>query len=220
MKTGTACPGFFMGFCATTPPSVAVPWARGITAGICPAELDAWKLAFTAIKRVHYVACKQEIAAMISGQISEHEYIAAHKLHRKRAALAVAVMTAAVAVSGFVLFFVVSQKWGAMLVLAAIGGFIGEMIQSRFFLPSKLRRLYSQIRNRTDVTYAWDHEKLMVTSQRGHAERPWSEFLKARENDEVILLYYNDALFEILAKRWFLDRSDLDAFKSRLRFVR
>lgn len=157
---------------------------------------------------------------MISGQISEHEYIAAHKLHRKRAASAIAAATAAVAVLGFILFFVASRKWGVVLIVGAIGGFIGEAIQNRFFLPSKLRRLYAQIKNRTDVTYAWDHEKLMLISPRGHAERPWSEFLKARENDEVILLYYNDALYEIVSKRWFGDQNDLDTFKSRLHFVR
>lgn len=157
---------------------------------------------------------------MISGQISEHEYIVAHRLHRKPIARAIAVTTAAIAISGFVLLFAASEKWGFRLIFAGIGGFIGETIQNRFFLTRKLRRLYSQIRNRTDVTYAWNHERLMLTSPRGHAERPWREFFKARENDEVILLYYNDAMYEILAKRWFLDRSDLASFKSNLQFVK
>lgn len=157
---------------------------------------------------------------MVKGKVSIDEYIAAHRLHRRRIATAMRWGLALLAAASVPLSFLVSPKWGVVLAGAAIGGLVGETIQSRLFLPLKLRRLYSQVRNRTDVTYAWDAEKLILDSPRGHVERPWRDFLKAREDGQVILLYHNDALFEILAKRWFDGRSDLDAFRSHVRFVK
>ena len=49
--------------------------------------------------------------------------------------------------------------------------------------------------------------------------RSWSDFLKAKENDELILLYINNVRYEIIAKRWFGDASGLNTFRAHLKFV-
>jgi hypothetical protein len=156
---------------------------------------------------------------MIVGQVTEKEYIAAHTLHRRKMQSLVKQATLIVFIVGIVLFFAFSAKSGLILVCAALGGLLGEFIQNRFILPSKLRRLYAQVRGRVDVTYSWDKEKLFLSSAHGQAARSWSDFLKAKENDELILLYINDARYEIIAKRWFGDASDLNTFRAHLKFV-
>jgi len=156
---------------------------------------------------------------MITGQVTEKEYIAAHTLHRRKMQFLVKKLTLIAFIIGIVLFFAFSARLGAVLVCAALGGLLGEIIQSRFILPSKLRQLYAQVRGRVDVTYSWDEEKLFLTSEHGQAARSWTDFLKAKESDELILLYINDALYEIIAKRWFGDASDLNAFRAHLKFV-
>lgn len=156
---------------------------------------------------------------MIIGQVTETEYIAAHRLHRRKMQSVVKQITLTVFIVGIVLFFAFSARSGVVLMCAALGGLLGEFIQSRFILPSKLRRLYSQVRGRVDVTYSWDKEKLFLTSEHGQAARSWTDFLKAKESDELILLYINDALYEIVAKRWFGDASDLSTFREHLKFV-
>jgi hypothetical protein len=156
---------------------------------------------------------------MITGQITEKEYIAAHTLHRRKMQSLVRQITIIVFIIGIVLFFAFSARLGAVLICAALGGLLGEFIQNRFILPAKLRRLYAQVRGRADVTYSWDEEKLFLTSEKGQAARSWGDFLKAKENDELILLYINDALYEIIAKRWFRDASDLNTFRAHLKFV-
>ena len=156
---------------------------------------------------------------MITGQVTEKEYVAAHTLHCRKIQSLVKQLTLIVFVIGIVLFFAFSARLGVTLVCAALGGLLGEFIQTRFILASKLRRLYAQVRRRVDVTYSWDEEKLFLASELGQAARSWSDFVKAKENDELILLYINDALYEIIAKRWFADASDLNTFRAHLKFV-
>lgn len=156
---------------------------------------------------------------MIIGQVTEKEYIAAHTLHCRKTQSLLKRITLIVFIIGIVLFFALSAKFGLVLICAALGGLLGEFIQNRFILPSKLRRLYAQIRGRVDVTYSWDGEKLFLSSEHGQAARSWGDFLKAKENDELILLYINDVRYEIIAKRWFGDASDLNTFRAHLKFV-
>lgn len=157
---------------------------------------------------------------MITGQVSEKDYISAHRLHRGRMAAALyRAMLVAVA-AGLALAFTVSQKWGMVLLFGGIGGLFGEFAQDRIYLPARLRRLYAQVKGRVDVSYSWNDELLFVTSERGNGQRAWNDFLKARENVDVILLYVNDALFEIVSKRWFRDAGDLQDFRRHLRFVK
>lgn len=156
---------------------------------------------------------------MIIGQVTELEYIAAHTLHRGKVQSLVKQVALIVFISGSVLFFAFSRRLGVILICATLGGLLGELIQSRFFLPSKLRRLYAQVRGRVDVTYSWNEENLFLTSEHGQVTRSWSDFLKAKENDEVILLYFNDALYEIIPKRWFLGANNLHTFRTHLKFV-
>jgi hypothetical protein len=61
---------------------------------------------------------------------------------------------------------------------------------------------------------------LFLASEHGEAARPWSDFTKAREDNDVILLYYNDAFFEIVSKRWFGNQAQLDEFRRHLRLVK
>lgn len=157
---------------------------------------------------------------MVTGQIIEAEFIAAHQLHRGRIAFAVNVTTLIAASGGLILFFTVSKQWGFMLLLGGIGGFIGELAQSRLFLPLRLRRLYAQVKGRTDLAYSWNSETLNLKSNHGNAERPWTDFHKAKENDKLFLLYFNDALFEIVAKRWFQTPEQINDFRQNLKVVK
>ena len=117
---------------------------------------------------------------MITGQVTEKEYVAAHTLHCRKIQSLVKQLTLIVFVIGIVLFFAFSARLGVTLVCAALGGLLGEFIQTRFILASKLRRLYAQVRRRVDVTYSWDGEKLFLFSEHGQMARSWSDFLRKR----------------------------------------
>lgn len=156
---------------------------------------------------------------MVTGQVTEQEYVAAHALHRRRLQTLIKRISLGAIILGAVALFTFPTKTGFLLVCAALGGLLGEFIQSRFILPARLRRLYAQVRGRVDITLDWNEEKLFLTSEYGHAARPWTDFVKAKESKDLILLYINGALFEIIAKRWFSDDADLRSFRSHLHFV-
>jgi hypothetical protein len=162
---------------------------------------------------------KRGLRPMITGRVTEKEYIAAHRLHGRKMQSVLRQSTLIVFLIGIVLFFAVSAKVGVIVICAALGGLLGEFIQSRFILQPTLRRRYAQVRGRVDVTYSWDEGKIFITTEHGHAARSWTDFIKAKENDELILLYINDALYEIIAKRWFSDASDQNTFRKHLKFV-
>jgi hypothetical protein len=157
---------------------------------------------------------------VITGQITEAEYIAAHHVHRRKVAVAMNIVMAVLVVVGIGAYLATSQMWAMIVLGGGVGGLIGEFLQSRFFYPRRLRRILAQTKGRVDLTYSWDDEKIYLSSERGQVARPWNEFPKARENDQVILIYYNDALFEILSKRWFPDQAKIDEFNRHLRFVK
>lgn len=155
---------------------------------------------------------------MVTGQITEQEYLAAHALHRRGLRKRINMIGFGAIVLGGAALFVFPPKAGVLLVCAALGGLLGESIQSRLVLPARLRRLYAQVRGRVDITLDWDDEKLILTSEYGQAARRWNDFVKAKESQDLILLYFNDALFEIVAKRWFND-ADLRSFRMHVHFV-
>lgn len=152
---------------------------------------------------------------MITGQVNEAEFLRAHRLHRRKPAVVVNVALLCLAVVAAVVFVVASRKLGTILMFAVVGGLVGEAIQGRLLIPRRLRKRYRQRRGRTDVTYSWDASTLLIRSEHGEAARPWTTFVKAREDESVILLYLDDAHFEIIAKRWFHSPAQLDDFRSR-----
>jgi len=156
---------------------------------------------------------------MVTGQITEAEFIAAHQLHRGKVAYVTRVTALIAASVGLILFFAVSKQYGLILLLGGIGGLLGELAQSQLFLPFRLRRLYAQVKGRTDITYSWNSATLSLKSALGNAERPWTGFHKAKESDKVFLLYFNDAIFEIVSKRWFQTPEQVNDFRQNLKVV-
>ena len=157
---------------------------------------------------------------MITGRVTVAEYITVHQLARRRLMLTLNVILALTVLVGSLLLLTASRKLAFIIVLGGLGGFIGEFVQGRIYLPFRCRQLYSQLKGRTDLTYSWNSEILILESNHGNAERPWSDFRKAKENDKVFLLYYHDALFEIVSKRWFKTPEQIDSFRKNLRMAK
>jgi YcxB-like protein len=67
-----------------------------------------------------------------------------------------------------------------------------------------------------EFTYRVDDSGLYVSTPLGQAHRPWANFLRYRENDDLFLLYHSDVMFELLPKRWFADDTALNAFRTEV----
>jgi YcxB-like protein len=67
--------------------------------------------------------------------------------------------------------------------------------------PWRLRRLYRQHAHPgRPFDFSAGSSAVELRSERGHTVIPWTDFRKWKEGKRVILLYHNDALFNIIPK--------------------
>ncbi|MBB5883575.1 YcxB family protein [Xanthomonas sp. LMG 8992] len=155
---------------------------------------------------------------MISGSITVQDYLAAQRLHQRRGHRRVLLVMAALLLGLAVFAFARHGSGmaiiGVMLAVAGGGGLIGQTIQSAWTMPRKVRRLHAQqaaLRHR--LTYRWDAAGLEITWADGRVQRSWRDDVRYRENAQVLMLYQNDVLFDLVPTSWFADAAQRDAFR-------
>lgn len=152
---------------------------------------------------------------MITGTISVADFLRAQRLHRKSVrGWSYAFAAAALFISTLLFFFGMKQS-GLICGFAGIGAFVGELVTARVYLPWKVRRLHSQQKALAQpFTYSWDREYIHVQGAQGSAKRLWTDYCKVKEDEDVILLYHADNLFEMLPKAWFGTAESLADFRA------
>ena len=151
---------------------------------------------------------------MITGSISASDYLNAQRLHRaKSVRVYYAVSVAAIAV-GVMSFYFFQQKLGFIIGSAGVGGVIGELVMSVFYIPWKTRRLYSQKKDLSSpFVYTWNSEYLEAKGISGQSKRKWSDYLMIKESESIFLLYQCDLIFEMFPKTWFKDQEQISEFR-------
>lgn len=151
---------------------------------------------------------------MISGTLSQDDYLAAQRLHRKAYLRRQLVILVASAVVGLIVACTGHFLVGIVLVGAGAGGLIGEWVLSKFSLPRRHVRIFHQQASlRSNFTYSWDSECICVVAESGQAKRLWRDYVKSKEDDRVFLLYHSDVMFEIFPKAWFSCREQVEEFR-------
>lgn len=142
---------------------------------------------------------------MITGLISVQDFLRGQRLHRRPIAIGSHVFVAVLMVFGAAaLFFAPSPHLGLACLGAGIGGLIGELVTSQVYLPRKVRRLHAQQKDlASPFSYEWDEGHLTARGASGSARRPWSNYVKLKEDEHLFLLYHADNLFEMFPKSWF-----------------
>ncbi|MFC6842221.1 YcxB family protein [Xanthomonas theicola] len=152
---------------------------------------------------------------MISGIISLDDYLAAQHLHQRRPLRRALTLMAALLLVGMSLAAFGSGDTVPLIGFVLSGGcLIGLALLYGWKLPRKLRRLHAQqAALRHAITYAWDDNGLEVTWSGGQARRPWTDFIRYRESPQVLLLYHNDMLFDMVPTPWFADAAQRETFR-------
>ncbi|WP_313145768.1 YcxB family protein [Stenotrophomonas sp.] len=151
---------------------------------------------------------------MISGTLSQEQHLHALRLHRRKAVKVLAGVLLACAVVGVVALATDHHFPGLILVCGGVGGAIGALAQSRLALPRQVAKIHRQQASlHAHYTYSWDEEWLSVASEHVQAKRRWSDYTKLRENEEVLLLYHSDVMFEVFPKAWFNGQAQMDEFR-------
>ncbi|KEZ95428.1 hypothetical protein A11M_0121175 [Xanthomonas vasicola pv. vasculorum NCPPB 895] len=153
---------------------------------------------------------------MITATISLEDHLAAQWLHARNSSKRVIVFLAVLLLIGVVLLQLTDagQIIGPVLIGSGGGGLIGLALLHICGLPRRITRLHVQrAALRHAYTYAWDENGLEITWADGHFRRSWSDDIRVRESERVLLLYRNDRLFELFCPHWFAGRAQYDAFR-------
>lgn len=155
---------------------------------------------------------------MISGIISLDDYLAAQRLHQRHRLRRALTLAALLLLVGLPLFVVGSHDSvsiiGGLLIGIGGGGLIGMALLLGWKVPRKVRRLHAQQAVlRHVLTYAWDENGVEISWSGGQARRLWTDFIRCRESPQMLLLYHNDMLFDLVPTTWFVDAAQREAFR-------
>ena len=153
---------------------------------------------------------------MITGNITKAEFLAAQRLHSKpdRMLLLVYCLVAGTLILvGLLALLFGYGGIGSVIVGGLAGGVIGGLGARYLYYLPKLRKVYRQQADfQHSFQYSWDNETLKGSCLTGQSERPWSNYVKWKENENMVLLYQSDLQFEMFPKSWFQSKGDLESF--------
>ena len=159
---------------------------------------------------------------MIEGKISEADLLAAHRLHSRTAwryTLVFCTVGAVIVLSG--LLFAIMSGLGGLAIGAIGAGLAGGLLAGpvvavvlRYLVvPRHVRRAYHQDADlQRPLFYSWDDQVVRGRNAVGHWERPWSDYVKFKEDEDLVLLYRSSVMFELFKKSWFESDADLRSF--------
>lgn len=158
----------------------------------------------------------------INGRFNFADYLIATKLHAKRGWLmtcllyyfigALSIMT----VGGVVAAIQGRMDWGLLLFPAS---FLAFLVAYQFIiLPRQVARMFNQQKSLSaPFEMEMTDEGLLYRNEFGSGLTLWSHFIKWKENKEMLLLYRNDIMFNMLPRRLFHDESEIDFVHAKLR---
>lgn len=158
----------------------------------------------------------------IQGQYDLADFKKAQTLHADRERLATW------AGYGFIGVLIISTLVG--IIVAIMGSLLwsyafypalvlGVYLLFQFVLrPRQLARMFKQQQELSaPFELELTEEEFIFKNQFGAGHLPWSHFVRWKENQDMLLLYRSDVMFNMLPKRLFRTPAELDYLRERLR---
>ncbi len=164
---------------------------------------------------------------MIEGQIAEADLLAAYRLHSRKGwrfliafwglGILAIVLGYLALLAGYQAGFLF-RALGAGLVLGVSFSLVLALVLRYVSVPRSVRRIYHEDAELSrPFTYAWDDEALRGRTTTSRWDRPWSDYLRWRQDDRLVLLYRSSVIFEPVPKSWFRSEAELEEFQDTLR---
>jgi hypothetical protein len=148
---------------------------------------------------------------MISGRISEQDYLAAQRLHRKRGRKKLVALLAGLSAAGALAMWLHLSPYDVFF-FGAAGALLVDLWPGAY--DWKHRKIYKQQASlKQTFSYLWDPDALHASSEGGNATRKWRDYWRFSEDEHLFLLYHTDVMFEIIPKAWFADPDEIQAFR-------
>ena len=104
-----------------------------------------------------------------------------------------------------------------MMLWAIVVVAIIQFLVPRYWVPRLARKTYMQQKDlRLETTTWWDDEKLYSSNQQTKAHLEFADMVKWAANDDTLLIYRSDHLFNFIPSRVFRNKVEIDALIRRL----
>lgn len=101
-------------------------------------------------------------------------------------------------------YYLVGVFAGGWLTGGVVGGWVAMIIARFLLIPYRFKRKFRKNSSiRRTATLSWDDKGLTFESENGHMLIPWADFVKWRENDDVIFVYRSRLIGMTIPKRVF-----------------
>lgn len=152
---------------------------------------------------------------MLTITIAEKDLFNAQRLHSKMSGAQTALFILATLLVGFYLYDEVGVR-PAVLIFGAGGGIIG-LLGYYIFLKYRCAKIYRQQKSlRIPYELSWDNDSVYMKNEMGEGRIKWSDFIKYKQNESLILLYHSDVLFNVVPKSAFNSAQQVDEFLGHL----
>lgn len=85
------------------------------------------------------------------------------------------------------------------------------------YIPWNTRRVYRQQKAlQRELSFGFDDAGVSISNENGQSMTPWSDYLKWKQNDQIILLYLSDCMYHMLPRRMFADSAGFESLEELL----
>lgn len=116
-------------------------------------------------------------------------------------------MAVGIAVAAWNGFNSINETIGLIAGMTLWAGFIAllfSVIAPLWWAPWYAKKIYKQQKDlRLEMTTCWDDEKLYSSNDQGHGHLAFADMVKWRSDDNVVLMYRSDQLYNFLPTRIF-----------------
>ncbi len=155
------------------------------------------------------------------GKFEWTDYLAAQNLHLRQPLVARVMLSVVFAFMGLTLLgaliYAIMGKLDilVMLPLVFVGAFF--VLYRYVLLPGRIRQLFTQNKELSlPLEYEITEAGLNVSNELGSSLRPWKNFVRWKEDKDVLMLYQSDAAFTMLPKRFFTDPQQFESIMRHL----
>jgi hypothetical protein len=162
-----------------------------------------------------------EPTMQITGRITPNDYLNAQLLHMQPRPVVriLSFSCLIILLTGLFLFLLLLgalQRWPPLLALVSTVVLL-FMLYRFLYLPWQVRRIYNQQKSlQLDFMIQFNDKGYYKRDELGKAMIPWDHIIKYKENNQLFIFYYSDALIEIIPKRLFATQEQLAILRKLL----
>ena len=119
--------------------------------------------------------------------------------------------------SGFIFMLIANWGLGILLIPYSLPTLILPtlfLLWRYILLPRNTKRIFNQHKDlQSPFTIEFAEDYVIYSNEYGQAKRPWSDYVKFKENDQLFSIYHSDVAMNIIPKRLFSNQEQINSLR-------